>query len=359
MKMIKFVSILSFAFLMSFNNDLYACTTFCLNSDNHMVLCKNLDWDFDFGFIEVNKRGLLKRAFVQNNDKPVEWTSKFGSLTFNHIGKEFPLGGMNEAGLVVEEMNYYWTNYPTPDNRPTLNELQWIQYQLDNYSTVDEVINSDSILRISGDIFKIHYLVCDKKGNVATIEFLDGKMICHTKNTLEVPVLTNHRYDESVGALKNYVGFGGTNEIPQDYESLNNFIRVSSLIQKYSSDIPIVDYSFSVLASVSTTDTQWSIVYDISNSSIYFKTLKNQQVKKIVLKQFNFSCDSPVLCLDVNTDLIGDISDKFELFDSKNNERHVDKIFNSYKELRFVKKDSVYFNKLGNYPETVKCLKNQ
>lgn len=347
--------VLTFIFI----NELNACTSFCINNDNHYVLCKNLDWDFDYGFIEINKRGLYKKAFVSENEKPIEWTSKFGSITFNHIGKEFPLGGMNEAGLVVEEMNYYWTKYPIPDNRPTLNELQWIQYQLDNYSTVEEVMNSDTILRISKDIFKIHYLVCDKKGNVATIEFLDGKMVCHTKNTLKAPVLTNHRYDESVDALKNYKGFGGDRAIPQEYESLKNFIRTSSMIQNYTKDIPIIDYSFNILSSVSTHDTQWSIVYDISNLSICFKTLKHQEIKKISLAQFNFSCDSPTLSLDVNTELLGEISNKFELYDSKSNKNHVRKIYTAFKNLRFVKKSSVYFDKVGSYPNSIQCLKNK
>jgi len=300
----KFLIAIGITFLLNYNNELIACTTFCLKSDSSIVFCKNLDWDFDFGFIEANKRGLSKKAFVSINEKPIKWTSKYGSITFNQMGKEFPFGGMNEAGLVIEVMNYWSTIYPIPDNRPTLNELQWIQFQLDNFSTTEEVLKSDSLVRISGDIFKFHYLVSDKNGNIATIEFLKGKMVCHTKSTLIVPVLTNHRYDESVDVLKIYKGFGGSRDIPQEYESLKNFIRVSSLIQKYTPEIPIVDYSFNVLTSVSTTDTQWSILYDISNSTIYFKTMKNNQIKKIDLRSFNFSIDSPLLCLNVNTDLL-------------------------------------------------------
>ena len=134
---------ISFMVLLVWFNDLSACTTFCLKGNHQVVLCKNLDWDFGFGMIEVNKKGLFKKAFVRGNETPIEWTSKYGSITFNQVGNEFPFGGMNEAGLVIEEASYFWTKYPAPDNRPTLNELQWIQYQLDNFSTIQEVIKSD------------------------------------------------------------------------------------------------------------------------------------------------------------------------------------------------------------------------
>ena len=58
------------------------------------------------------------------------------------------MGGMNEAGLVVETMMLEETEYPSPDSRPGIEILQWIQYQLDNFSTIEEVIASHSQIRI-------------------------------------------------------------------------------------------------------------------------------------------------------------------------------------------------------------------
>jgi len=52
---------------------------------------------------------------------------------------EFPLGGMNEAGLIVETMVLEDTQYPSPDSRPEVETLQWVQYQLDNFSTIEAV----------------------------------------------------------------------------------------------------------------------------------------------------------------------------------------------------------------------------
>ena len=70
--------------------------------------------------------------------KPFTWTSRFGSLTFNQYGREFPSGGINEKGLVVELMWLDDTRYPAPDGRGELPTLQWIQYQLDTAANVDD-----------------------------------------------------------------------------------------------------------------------------------------------------------------------------------------------------------------------------
>ena len=50
---------------------------------------------------------------------------------------------MNEKGLVVELMWLDGTTYPQPDERPSVGVLQWIQYQLDNYSTIEKGAQCD------------------------------------------------------------------------------------------------------------------------------------------------------------------------------------------------------------------------
>src|SRR6266566_3100326 len=125
----------------------FSCTTFVLESGKRVYLGKNLDWDWDDGIVLVNQRNVQKRAFVAA-ENAATWTSKYGSVTFNQFGREMPFGGMNEAGLVVENMWLDDTKYPSVDTRPEINLLQWIQYQLDNYSTVQQVIESDKKLRL-------------------------------------------------------------------------------------------------------------------------------------------------------------------------------------------------------------------
>ena len=127
-----------------------ACTTFSFSDKKgNIVFGRNFDFPVGVGHIEINKRNLRKTAFIRAPEKPLEWISKYGSITFNQIGKEFPYGGMNEAGLVIEQMWLQETAYPQLDERYSLSELQWIQYQLDNSKSVKDVINSDNLVRIS------------------------------------------------------------------------------------------------------------------------------------------------------------------------------------------------------------------
>src|SRR5437868_6250551 len=127
---------------------LCACTTFFINKNGQLLFGRNYDWVSDAGIVCTNLKGLAKTSMKRSEGTTISWTSLYGSITFNQYGKEFPTGGMNEKGLVVELMWLDETKYPDPDKRPAVGVLQWIQYQLDNCATVDEVIETDKILRI-------------------------------------------------------------------------------------------------------------------------------------------------------------------------------------------------------------------
>ena len=149
----------------------------------------------------VNKRHMSKTALGLNN--PMKWISKYGSVTFNQYGRGFPCGGMNEKGLVIEVLWLDGTRYPQADHRPMVSTLQWIQYQLDTAATMDEVVASDERVRIetfSGT--NVHYLVIERSGAAATIEFLDGKMVVHRGDDLPVKALTNSTYQRSLQRIE-------------------------------------------------------------------------------------------------------------------------------------------------------------
>jgi choloylglycine hydrolase len=109
-----------------------ACTTFCINKNGHIVFGRNYDWVTDAGIVNTNQRDLFKTSMKAGDGETISWISKYGSITFNQYGKEFPTGGMNEKGLVVELTWLDGSRYPEKDSRSAVNVLQWIQYQLDN-----------------------------------------------------------------------------------------------------------------------------------------------------------------------------------------------------------------------------------
>src|SRR5437667_8641271 len=161
------------ALLCLFLNQTFACTTFCLVGKGEVLFGRNYDWTIGDALVLVNKRGVAKTATIGDSANPAKWVSKYGSVTFNQYGRENPTGGMNEIGLVVEEMWLDETEYPKDDSRPTVGTQEWIQYLLDNSATTTEAVKSAERVRIVTDV-KVHYLVSDKAGNTASWGFVGG-----------------------------------------------------------------------------------------------------------------------------------------------------------------------------------------
>jgi len=140
------------------------CSTFMLKMDSIFFVGHNLDESPELhvpGLVCINKRNVYregmtwyeliadppdyKKSSIPFEEKPhpkISWMSKYGSITFNSEGLDFPDGGINEKGLAVFEMSLGNTKFKIDESKPTLFITLWIQYQLDNYATVDEVIQN-------------------------------------------------------------------------------------------------------------------------------------------------------------------------------------------------------------------------
>lgn len=335
-----------------------ACTAFVMRGGGTFLLAKNLDWPVGDGYVFVNKRGMSKEAFSTGMPSPLRWTSKYGSVTFNQFGREFPLGGMNEAHLVIEELNAP-ESCPPAGSPLTLNEFQWIQYHLDNHRSVKEVLKNDPGLKISRLLFNLHYLIADRKGNTAVIECAGGKMTYHTGDNLPVPVLSNNSYEESLRTLRLHRGFGGDRVVSSGPESLERFVRAATLLEDYRSPAqrPLPDHAFAVLKSVEQDDTQWSIVYYLPRRLIFFKTRAHRRLKIISLDSLDFSCKSPVLMLPVDTDMARNLSRNFAAYDPEKNRSLLDSVFRRLKdlgELTALPADDLA-RKMSDYPDTCRC----
>lgn len=332
-----------------------ACTTFCLDNENRPIYGRNFDWWLGGGHIIINKRGVKKIAISDQPDEVnnrLSWVSKYGSATFNRFGREFPLGGMNEAGLVVESMLLDKTQYPPKDSRPEIMVSQWIQYQLDNFSRVEDVIASDSKIRIqSSRYLKPHFLICEQSGLCATIEFIGGELIYHTNERLPVKTLTNSTYADSLSLWRK-------EELPESDKnsSIERFIRSANMVKGYdphATDKP-VEYAFNILKNVEQDSykTQWSIVYDIAALKIHFRTYGNQTIRSFGLKSFDFTCSTPVKVMDMDIDVSGDIADEFIDYSYQANRNHLRTIYlKSY----FSNLPDHILDRYSGYPETTFC----
>ncbi len=332
------------------------CTTFTLkDKKGNIVFGRNFDFPAGMGHVEINKRNLVKTAFIAPPEIPVTWVSKYGSITFNQNGREFPYGGMNEAGLVIEQMWLTEASYPPMDDRYGLTELQWIQYQLDNAATVQEVIESDNRVRVSfTSVATLHFLIADKTGDVAAIEYLDGKMVVHRGKGLPYPALANCTYDVSLDYKQNKDAHTEKAFSPWTENSSGRFATAARMIEDYpGQESGIIDYAFDILDAVAQENsTQWSIVYDITNQSIAWKTYVNGDVRNLRLDSFDFSCDAPNLYIGIDErySTIGD----FREFSYEANRDLIESVCNAVDFL----KNSVppeAREGIAHYPESISC----
>jgi penicillin V acylase-like amidase (Ntn superfamily) len=331
----------------------HACTTFNLIDSEFNLFGKNYDWYPDDGLVIINKRGLLKTSIQLQNavGSPVSWKSKYGSITFNQYGREFPTGGINEAGLVVEAMMVPGVEYSAPDARPYIGKFQWRQYQLDNCETVEEVIATDSRIRITDPSKgpRQHYLVSDRTGNCAVIEFIEGKMVFRTGEALPLRVLSNTPYEESVLLWKDQ-------SLPSTdpHRSVGRFFSVAKMVSSNDASKSAVDYSFDILNSALQDNmTRWSIVYDIRNLQVFFRTPGNAKIRRIDMSAVDFSCQSPARVLDVNADLSGDVTSRFQDYTPQMNRSLIGNAFAKTESSKGTSES--YLDMMSQYPDKAIC----
>ena len=274
--------------------DAGACTVFALGDSARVIVGKNLDWEVEAGDLLINPRGRTKLSRAGD----FEWAARYGSVSFNQGGRDQPLGGMNEAGLVVEEASYWPSKYPDAEGRPAINEFEWVQTQLDRFATVDEVLAGLVDLVIEPTLGGLHYFVADRSGAVAIIEFLDGETVVQRP---DVPVLTNDTWERSRRYLGQHAGFGGTRVAGPGPESPERFVRAATLMQTVGTT---VEDANRVLDDVAQDDTVWSIVYDPVELAVYYRTASAPAPKFLSLRPGDFSIASAVA---LTADLAGDV----------------------------------------------------
>jgi choloylglycine hydrolase len=303
--------------------------------------------------VMVNKRGVTKTAATQ--DIPAQWISQYGSITFNQYGRELPLGGMNEAGLVIEVMWLEETVYPQPDARNAVSDLQWVQYQLDNAATVDDVIASNKTLRIAlRGSTPLHFLVCDRTGKAATVEFLDGAMVVHTQETLPFTALTNNTYAYCLELFNIFDGDESSEAFNVSDYSVKRFFWAAQGVHNYElqkSGSPI-DYAFDILDKVSVDQTMFRIVYDVGTRRIHYRTKSNTARRYIDFDAFDYSCATPVKILDMAVGK-GDVTDDFTDYSY---EANYGLISRTHTETPFLTNSTEETRQwIAKYPETLHC----
>ena len=182
-----------------FSGNLFACSVVFLSKDNIKVVGRNHDWKKRRGAIKFHKKDISKTAklwgeAIPEGCVPAKWTSKHNSIVFISEEKNdffMPIGGMNDTGLTVSEL--YVNVHESKDlafNNVTkvLMGAKWVEYALDNYSSVNDVIQNIFDVRLI-NTFKCHWFLTDVTGANAVVEYVNGNLRIYYGQPLHLLVL--------------------------------------------------------------------------------------------------------------------------------------------------------------------------
>jgi Linear amide C-N hydrolases, choloylglycine hydrolase family len=297
----------------------WGCTGFSMRDGRRVLACLSFDFQFGAGHIYVNQRNVLRRRYLLYAEAPVRWVSRYGSVTFNLAGVNSPHDGMNEAGLVVLSMGLDATKFPQPDNRPAIDELGWVQYQLDNSASVADVIENMKKVRISSrSIGDSHFLIIDRSGESAVVEYLNGREVMTTGRDLPYAILANDTYPRLLAYLDKQKELGaGRTDALRVGSSLSRFAHVAGRLGAYDgSGEKAVDFAFAVLSDVRQSHSQYQVVYDAESLSVAYRSFNSSDIKTMAFSELSFDCRAPVLMADIQSPFKGDIVDRFYEYDA-------------------------------------------
>lgn len=311
-----------------------SCATFAVSKGDALLIGHNLDDPVNEtpGMVVVNKRGVAKESISyadlnsfsgRDDAQPrLKWTSTYGSVTYNVFGREFPDGGMNEAGFYVGEMTLLGSVYPKEPGRVRIYHSAWMQYLLDNFATVPEALASLERVVPDGHC-QWHFFMADREGHTAVVEFDEGKTYTYTGEALPVRALTNYTYPSCLKKLALKEGFGGTEKIDYtvDPQKDKRFYWAAEMTRKLEAgpDPLTHERAFEILTQMGCGANRWALVFDPRAMRVHFTTYKCRTLRWVDFSSFDFACATPVVALDINQALAGDVAPKFTpLTDARN-----------------------------------------
>jgi penicillin V acylase-like amidase (Ntn superfamily) len=372
MKTKSFINFIFIIFLFGISTSVFGCSAFLMKGKGYSLIGFNENWKSMPGMIVINKRGVVKRNlswnYLVSKEKPSEpefsWTSKYGSVSFNLLGLDMPCYGLNEKGLFIVELYLDKTYSQSDSMKPKMFWAQWIQYQLDNYSTVDEVIkglNHTPVIDWWPTFPGSHFFVSDRKGNTAAVELIDGKFQVSVGETMPVPVLCNGKYQSELAKMKTFRPFGGGDTLNMDSRKWENrFSKAAYYINNFDpgKEKNHLGYAFNVLDSIR--PGQWQLVADIKNNIVYFRTDLAKSVKSINLLNCDFSKEAKIKFIDANSDKQGDVFADLTDLTVEINDGYVIKGFPvGYENQKFYSSDEYTYLKNNLHSYVADKLKNR
>ncbi len=314
-----------------------ACSVSFLEAGENTYVARNMDWPEPEGVVVKNYRSVKKTALLPSPETtPYEWTSRWGSVTFDMytaipgVGKlNAPGCGLNEAGFYAAALFVDQPEYPEPNGKPVLRCAEVVRVLLDTCATVPEALarlNEFDVtkLEVGGLVYRLHWFLADRDGNAAIVEFPPenhGIMAVHFPPHYKT--MTNNYYGPSYAALSRYVTFGGDKPIPGDDAKRTSdvrFVRNTFFSRQIIESGNVTrDNGFDLMSRVAQTEgnegsqsrTVWTIVYDLKRLNLAWTAASNSARRTIDLRSLEFGCSPEVYSMNIQSAGEGDVTRAF------------------------------------------------
>jgi len=335
---------LSLSTVLGVSSTSMACTGFAITQNGKQYVAKNFDRPLEQGKLLVNARGVKKVAFTAfklSNPtlNPAMWVSRYGSVTLNQAGVNFPFSGMNEKNLVVEVLSFKDSVFPADSKLPVVSEAEWTQYILDTSANLQEAESNARKVQVKTLVKGLHYFVCDASKQCALFEYTAGDLAVYKFKKGEIPVVANTRFTDQLALQQKmdadksafYLGLekipyainpstaenGGKETIPSpeelerqklidqelagkvDMDILNALrsedlrrplIARARLQDNYTSESNPIQFSRDVLTEVKLWDTRWNTVWGQHDSKLWFRMFGSKNTTVVGTKRYNYKC---------------------------------------------------------------------
>lgn len=337
----KALWLLVLVLLVSATQAVLACSDFQIKAkDGSIVIGRSMEFPIDLhSNVVIVPRG---RQFTSVNDKGVKgisWTNQYGYLGVDAFGvKNAYVEGFNEKGLAFDALMFTGAKYQpaVPGKFVTISDLgSWI---LGNFATVDEVKEALTKVNVAGIVLKeakgelyLHIALHDALGKNLVIEFIDGEVKVYDN---PLGVMTNRPdFPWQINNLRNYInldahdrkdktlnglkieptGVGsGMLGLPGDWTPPSRFVKLAMCVDAAlppenvdeavvlaqhilnAVDIPKGLIKENPLPFVTIDGyAQWSVIKDVTNLVLYYRTYDNTMLKKVDLKRFDLAPEAP------------------------------------------------------------------
>ena len=270
----------------------------------------------------------------------VRWTSRYGNaamVSFDGGATD----GLNEKGLAAHMLVLGVSEHEPKDARPELADALWVQYVLENFATVKEVVDALKARKFrvvgswSTDLglprpLGLHLAVEDKSGDSAIFEYVGGKLVIH--HGAQYRVMTNDPpLDEMLARMKKYQELGGTEQLPGGAAPEYRVARLAAYYKflpdpKNYTDAVAGALSLLRIAQVPFRDpkrvpaggpglagvqTNWVSAADVTNDIYYVNSATVPSLFWLALKDADFSPDATLLYLNPHDPKVGGDARRF------------------------------------------------